>query len=833
MNYVLNSFNGGEFSPFTLSRPELQKYKDSCKELTNFHLLPMGGAYRRAGSLYLGASADSGNDRESRLIGFQFNVNEGLVVELYNLGLRFWKDGSVISVAGTKTTPYLESELFDIQTAQANDVVYFTHPNHPVYKLSRNSDTDWDWEEVVFDSYPFRDENTSTTTLTAAATTGTGVNVTSSASLFDANHVGSRWKIGHRVAANVQTDRPIEYLSGISTGTPVANSYTAGDFAYLSINSGTEILYFECIADYDHTTDYVSGDDSFSDYPSFFTLGIEVFAPIDIYGSWTIKTGGSTTSSYEVQESDDGGTTWVTRNTLTSVYESPETFTIIGEVPSVSYQLRVMLISTGFTGETVETGSINFTVDSYVRFGEFEVTAYNSATSIDVTVITEIAETTATTEWREGSWSDFRGYPRAISFFEKRLIFGGNQSQSQTLWMSKIDDIENFDRGQADDDDAIEVSLYSQSYESINWIASQRNLLIGTTGGEWLMKSSSDSKSITPSTIRAVSQSGYGGEAFQALILGSDIFYVQRGSRVLRAMQYSFQQDAFQSSDMTILAEHITESGIKQVGVQKNRFQTVWLLRNDGTLLSMVYEPKQQVYGWSKHQTDGDIESFCIISNANQEDDEIWLSVKRTIDGSDVRYVERLAVDNWRTQETATTSNSNQSNLVFTDCTHVYSGSATTTITGLSALEGEEVQIIADGGTVPNQTVTSGQITLDDAAELVYVGLPYNSVLETASFEWVSTMGSTQGQTKRITKAEVKVYQSLMFDVQLDDGTWQTIDFRESTDDSEIAPPLKSGVYDIRIQGNHTKEPRVKLRQSLPLPLCLLSISARATAKGQ
>src|SRR6478752_6026933 len=164
---LINSFNGGEFSPLVATRVQLEKYASGCRVLENFIPMTYGGVNRRAGTEYLGAAKLA--DRRCRLIGFNYSTATRFVLELGHLYLRFWKDGAPVRNSGTMvelSSPWTEDQLREIQYCQINDIMYLTHPLTPPHKLSRKSDDDWTLEEVAWTWPAFLDENIEETTVT-------------------------------------------------------------------------------------------------------------------------------------------------------------------------------------------------------------------------------------------------------------------------------------------------------------------------------------------------------------------------------------------------------------------------------------------------------------------------------------------------------------------------------------------------------------------------------------------------------------------------------------------------------------------------------------------
>jgi hypothetical protein len=180
---ALTSFVSGEFSPKMDGRTDFEKYSSGAKTLENFLVHPQGAATRRVGTQFIAEVKSSA--AKTRLIPFEFSTTQTYILEFGNTYIRFFKDKGQILSGGSAyeiSSPYLTAELFDIKFAQSADVMYITHPNHEVMKLSRTGHTSWTLAEVDFTDGPYLATNTTATTLTPAqAATGSNINITASA----------------------------------------------------------------------------------------------------------------------------------------------------------------------------------------------------------------------------------------------------------------------------------------------------------------------------------------------------------------------------------------------------------------------------------------------------------------------------------------------------------------------------------------------------------------------------------------------------------------------------------------------------------------------------
>jgi len=843
----LTNFTGGELSPRLDGRTDLTKYTSGCSTLENLIVYPHGAAARRPGSTFLAEVANSAN--KTRLIPFEFSTTQTYMLEFSNLKMRVYKDSGsvlegdktisaitkanpavvtatshgysngdevVITAVGGMTevngkrflvadkttntfelqdkdgvdinsssfttytsggvsnkvfelaTPYTTAQLFDIKFAQSADVMYITHPAHEVEKLSRTGHTAWTLTDVDFTNGPFMDANITTTTLNPAShTVGTGVAVVASA------------------------------VTGINSGS-----------GFLATDIG-RLIYF--------------------------------------------------------------------------------------------------------------------------RDGYMKVTARADTTNITVEIIKDLGSATASEDWRLGAFSDTTGHPSCVTFFEQRLVFAGTTNQPQTIFFSKSGDYENMDSnigGTIADDDAIIYTIASNQVNAIRFMTSTRTLIIGTAGGEFTVSGGGTDSAVTPTNILIKKQSNHGAANVDAIAVGNATLFLQRAKRKIRELAYNFDVDGYIAPDMTILAEHITESGVTQVAYQQEPNQIVYAVRGDGELAGLTYQREQQVTAWHRHifggrfgvatltvsdyaniatgtkltltKSDGTVVDFtsttgtagtnefktqtnnnttatnlktainahtnftatvnsavvtitetaheatgyltiksfdstrltatsegkAVVESAaviptDDTEYQVYVIVKRTVNGSTRRYVEFLNVFDF--DQTDNTS------FNFLDSQLSYSGSAVSTLSGLDHLEGQVVAILADGATHPNKTVSSGSVSLDRSAKNVKIGLAYTSLLQTMRLNAGSQNGTSQGKTKRIYDITVRMFETIGVEVGPDLNNLERIPFRSSADLMDEGIPPFTGDKEVEFRGNYETDGFIFVRQTQPLPFTILSLYPRLT----
>ena len=816
-NLLVTALNAGELSPYMDARTDVEKYRSGCRTLENMVVLPYGGVYRRAGTEYLG-EAKNANQR-CRLIGFNFSVTTRFVLEFGHQYVRVWGNnapvahpagsawatttayaiGDIVTNGGTTyyavsahtsgtfatdlaagrwyaqpasgalevPSPYQESELREIQYVQVNDIMYLAHANHAPRKLARLADNDWTLTTVAWSYPPLLDQNLTTTTIASSAASGSAT-LTASASTFVAGHVGSQWAI--------QWPRN----SGAITTTIDANKTT------------TDTL--------------------------------------DIQGSWTLTTVGTWIGTVRLlripqKEMDEDGGSGFTAYEVVREFNSLTTarnFTATGtEDERVGLKLQVLNYSSN-TSARVFLESTDFNSG-----GTVTINSVASGTSAGATVNKWLGSViTGTTQWSEAAFSAVRGYPRAVAIHEQRLCFGGTAHQPNTVWCSKVDDFENFQLG-VGADDGLQFTVASSEGNRIEWMFSQKRLMLGTSGDEWTIGGADSGQAFSSTNVQAQKQSSFGSKTMRAILLNDVLLFVQRRGRKVRELTYNFERDGWVAPDLTVLSEHVTQGELVELAFQQQPDAILWAVRGDGQLVGMSYERDQEVVAWHRHTTDGEFESVATVYGLSGADDEVWLVVKRTINGQTKRYIERFKADNRAKFEAQT-----KDDWWYLDCAKRYSGTATATITGLSHLEGKAVSVLANGAVQPDETVASGQITLDKTYTKVLAGLPYTSTILPMKFDFDLRDGPTRGRKKRINRVEVSLFKSLAGEASTNGTEWLWIYPRDFDDPMDASPPPFSGDAEVVVAGDYSDDSDIYLRQRLPYPFTVRALVVKLDAYG-
>jgi len=875
VSVIKTNFTAGELSPRLLGRVDVARYANGARTLLNAYPLVHGGAKRRFG-LKFSARAKNAT-KQTRLVPFIFSRDQAFMLEFGETYIRFntgtgivtltaqaitnitKANPAVVTYSGADTfangdrviiqnvlgmtevnnreftvanvntgantfelsgvnsagyttyasggtvaeiyeiaSPWDDTELDDLHYVQGADTMFLSHTSYPMRKLVRYGNTNWKLSTVTWEVPP-NDEigERPTTTLSLSATSGAAVTATAGAASFEASDVGRYLESG---AGRGQ-------ITGYTSSTVVTVNIAAAD--------------------------------------AFASTG-----PI-ASGSWKITESPKTTCTPSAKDPEGASVT----------------------------------LTLGAAGW--KNLAANVHVGSYVEIngGLVEITGYTSTTIVSGTIRTVLAATTAAPSgsWalRQVQWNSIDGYPRAVTLYEQRLVAGGSPGYPNEVWGSRSGEYFNFADG-VDDSDGFAFALASDQVNPIEHLASTRILLPLTYGGEFSMAGGVE-KPITPTNVQARLQTVYGCDVARPVRVANEIIFVQRGGKKIRALGYRVESDAFNAPDVSILSEHITGDGILELAFQQEPDQVVWMVRADGYLVSMSIDRDQDVVGFARHNTDGVFESVAVMPY--NDADQLWAVVVRTINGETVRYIEHIE-DGCQTDacitgdvtESAVTSATWSAGVVtVTQTGHGYStgntirlsdfapaayngeweitntgtntytfalaadpgattvvgtaAKATTAWSGLMHLEGETVDIVADGNVSAQKTVSAGAVTLSRAAYSVEIGLHYDSVIETLPPELGTGQGTAQGNAISIHEIIVRFHETKGGTVN-----GQPIPTRSFGSGPVLDQPVPEFTGDKRIEnlgwgraGGGDSDGSVTITQDQPLPMQVLAVITRLT----
>lgn len=426
-------------------------------------------------------------------------------------------------------------------------------------------------------------------------------------------------------------------------------------------------------------------------------------------------------------------------------------------------------------------------------YGWVRITGFTSSTIVTADVISQlpsqvIGAPNATTRWAHAAWSDVEGYPSSVAFYRDRLWWG----RKRTAWSSVTSDYEDYSPrsfGLVTADMAITANLASGKLNDIQWLSPDRDLIAGTTGGEFAIGELTNGEPIGPGNVRARSMSEFGSRAVVPIKNAEALLFFKRSGLEARETSYDFGSDGYKSSNATVLSEHITKTGVVQAVFASDPAPIVWAIRADGALVGFTWNPEQNVRGWHRHPVGGNgvVESISVMPAAEGDRSELWMIVRRTINGLTKRYVEYLERP-FRTGDT-------QASQFYVDSGLTYNGAPTTTITGLGHLEGMTVNVLLDGAPHPDRVVTSGSITLQRAGSIVQIGLACPARWRSMRLEAGAADGTAQGKTKRAHKVTFRLDNtgSGKYGALVDGFPMDFFQFRTASDAMDQPVPLFTG----------------------------------------
>jgi hypothetical protein len=447
-------------------------------------------------------------------------------------------------------------------------------------------------------------------------------------------------------------------------------------------------------------------------------------------------------------------------------------------------------------------------------------------TSPTAFTLTTIAFTSPPAVWTGSNW------PGAVTTWQGRLWWGGTPAQRQTVWGSRSQDFENLTTGTAADS-AVVYTLDSDQLNQIAWMRAARQLIIGTTAGEFLLSGGGVGDPVTPSNVLAFPQpSGAGSVIGAAQGVGPAVVFVQRSGRKVHALTVDeiTQGTTYSAPELSLVAPHLLRAGVSYLAWQQEPWRVLWLVRSDGVLLGCTFMPDQDVVAWHRHVVGGTgaaVEGIACIQAPGYS--ELWLAVRRTVNGATVRFVERMA-------ESFDALSAPQSAAFFVDAGLTYDGAPATVIGGLGHLVGETVQVLADGAAHPPVVVSGGgTITLQRAASVVHAGLGYLTRMETLDLAAGAADGTALTRRRSLHSVGVLLYQTLGGFVGWRDGTsyqMQEMQFRRPSMPMDVAPPLFSGPLPqpVDVPSRSDTACNIVIEQRQPLPMTVVALAPRMNA---
>ena len=477
-------------------------------------------------------------------------------------------------------------------------------------------------------------------------------------------------------------------------------------------------------------------------------------------------------------------------------------------------------------------------VDQFINvtngFGRARIVKFNSATEVEVIVEIPFFEANAAIpngdfELETGyvdAWSNTRGWPRTCTFHESRLYFGGSASDPNTLFGSKVNDFFNFKAAEALDDDAILVTLSTDSANAINGIRSGRDLQIFTSGAEFFVPQA-DLDPITPSNITIKSATRRGSKVgLRPQSAEGGTLFIQRQGKALREMLFSDVELSYVATNVSLLSSHMivdpkrmalraaTDTTEGDLLLIVNGTNTTGYRASStgfgGTITAFMLNRPQQIVAPSSFTTDGD------FFDVGVDLDDIYVITKRTVSSATKYYVELFDED--RTTDAAIQYYNSPASP-----DQALPGSATAG--SLSHLEGKTVKVIRDDIVDTDQTVSSGQVTLGGTpTSYAEVGLDYTVTVKTQPFEPRLSSGAVQSQRRRILEVSPVLFRSQNITINGREVPLQSLPLSGAGGVTNF-----SGVKKTQGFLGYDRDAQITISQSKPLFFTVLSLDYKVS----
>lgn len=347
--------------------------------------------------------------------------------------------------------------------------------------------------------------------------------------------------------------------------------------------------------------------------------------------SFRITISGTFSGTVTLQESSGNANNFSDNRT----YTAPTDVNFFDNRDNQTWFYRLAIKPGNYTSGTV-TMQVSYGGGSTV--GVVRIIAVASGTSVTAEVLEPLAYTGAVKTWKMGAWNSVDGWPAAVSGAFGRLWFG----RGITIWGSVSDDFSSFEEGEPDDR-AVSRRLTAASSRGIRWLASMAHLCIGTKTAEHIGLGNTSSEPISNANFKTLPGSTEGCADLQPVRAGDAIVYVHRNLRQVMMFQQNPQalsETSYVSVDLTELAPTLADEQIVRIAVQQEPNRRIYAVLKSGKAVEILFRPEIQIRAWSLIETDGRIEDVQVI--AQEDEDRVYFVVRRKVNGTWKRFIERL-----------------------------------------------------------------------------------------------------------------------------------------------------------------------------------------------
>ncbi|HEX8421179.1 MAG TPA: hypothetical protein VF638_14330 [Sphingomonas sp.] len=502
---------------------------------------------------------------------------------------------------------------------------------------------------------------------------------------------------------------------------------------------------------------------------------------------------------------------------MTGFVATSYTYVVTGISDTVGQESRASAIATVTNDLTLDGNynTVSWTNMGYDRYavykgnnGVFGFIAGTEGTSIRDGTPIIIADLADTPPKGQNPLSGAGNYPSAITFHEQRAIFARTRNRPNAIFGTQSGDFENLDTSRpAKADDAFSFALVGKKVNAVNQVVSAKSLLALTTDSIFSVTGSSDNP-IGPSSFLPKKQNDRGASRLPAIEIDQTVFFQPNQGSSVRALGFSFDIDGYRSNNVAIFSPHLFDTDtIVSWAYQNEPFSCIYAVMTSGRMLAFTWEQEQEVWGWTVLETQGLFKDVAVITE--QGLDRVYVIVERQIGDATKRFYERMAVP--QTDDYATACH--------LDCavTQVYD-QMQKVVTGLDHLEGMTVSAFYDGYAETGLKVTGGAVTLQEAANIVSVGLPYVAEIETLPLTLSGQGGSYHTNRQTIASVVVRAIDTKGVEVAVTGATFEPI-VERLAEPMGVLPEIGARDYDIKLPSTWSDGATLTIRQTQPMPM--------------
>lgn len=268
----------------------------------------------------------------------------------------------------------------------------------------------------------------------------------------------------------------------------------------------------------------------------------------------------------------------------------------------------------------------------FINSGVVRVDRFISATQVSGEVLVKLSANieAIARSWtiKEPIFNNTFGYPRAITYFQQRLVLAGSKKYPNYIWLSRTGDESNY-LTTTSDGDSFTVAASSEQLSNVLHLSQSRGIAVFCGGSELAINAQD---ALTPSNANILEHTAYGiSETIKPIKVGSELLFVQRGAERVRTLVYDYSQDGLVSNELSVLASHIGEegAGFKDMAYQQEPDSIIWFVLNNGKIATLTLDREQSVISWARHDIGGQVISVTALPSVTGAD-KIYFLVNRS-----------------------------------------------------------------------------------------------------------------------------------------------------------------------------------------------------------